>query len=145
MLRVMSGSVMVQGASLTSDVSEFGAPKKIFFIAISEYPAVRAVAMIPNAAITNRYSDAVSVARTKPPWKRKNSERNPLVEGRPARVRDPMNAAVGVIGILVARPPILLRLLSPRTWSMTAPTTMKRIPLAGALLTDWEIEPETPN
>jgi hypothetical protein len=36
MLRVMSGRVIVQGASLTSEVSEFGAPKKIFFIAIKE-------------------------------------------------------------------------------------------------------------
>jgi hypothetical protein len=36
MLSVMRGRVIVHGASLTSDVSEFGAPKKIFFIAIRE-------------------------------------------------------------------------------------------------------------
>src|SRR5437667_1466606 len=114
MLRAMRGSVIVQGASLTSEVSEFVAPKKIFFIAIREYPAVRAVAIIPSAAITRRYSDAVSVALTNPPWNRKNSDKKPFVAGRPARVRDPMKAAVAVIGILLARPPSLLRLRSPR-------------------------------
>src|SRR5207249_7124941 len=80
-----------------------------------------------------------------PPWNRRNSEKKPFVVGKPIRANDPMKAAVAVIGILPASPPILLMLLSPRNWSIIAPTTMKSIPLAVALLIYWNIEPEIPN
>jgi len=55
----------------------------------------------------------VLVALMNAPWKRTNSEKNPFVAGSPTMARNPMNAAVAVIGILEASPPSFLILLSP--------------------------------
>jgi hypothetical protein len=110
---MISGTVIVKGASTTSVISGGKRPKKMRFIVHRVYPAVSAVETTAPIATISFCSVRGCIAELMDPKKIKNSEMKPLVGGTPTIVRNPMRAAVAVIGIFLASPPSLDMLLVP--------------------------------